>query len=83
MLLSIIIVPLYSKLGKADAMTEFCFSIPDVIQDLRGVSLSAEIHDEHNFRVSHANIIENHSYLIIEPPLEGIVPKKYEQICSR
>jgi REP element-mobilizing transposase RayT len=70
-LLSIIIVPLYSKLGKADAMTQYYFSIPDVIQDLRGVSLSAEIQDEHNFRVFSSNIMENHSYLIIEPPWNG------------
>ncbi len=75
------IVPLYSKLGKADLMTQFYFSIPDVIQDLRGVSLSAEIHDEHNFCVFSCK--HNGKSFIPDnrTPLQWIVPKKYEQIC--
>jgi len=33
------------------ALTQFYFAIPSVIQDLKGIILSVEIHDNDNFRV--------------------------------
>jgi hypothetical protein len=62
---------------QAEAKTEFYMAIPDIIQDLDGVTLSVEIHDENNFHTVSWNhngstFIPNNMTIATEPDYHDI-----------